>query len=1568
MKKVSTLLFFVVHIIAFNVTAQNNDTSFINYSANGKISFLRLKPDSTRTDSTAVNFLKSLLSSNTNDGFVLKQKQTDEQGMVHQKFTQTYNGVPVYLGEYLVHSKNGSIETANGNFIPISLNNTISSLNESQALNFVLSNVNANSYKWQNPNWESFIKQQKGINATFYPKGELYIIPRNLFGNNIDILAYIFNISTDSPDDELIVVVDANTGALINKRSDICNSIPVQKSAETVHSGLQNINCDPITNTQFKLQETYPSATSTNIYTLNYNFGLNSDYINNNSPYDWTSNVWATYNTDKAALDIHWGMEKVLEYWDIQRNMKSYDNKYAPVTSIANSMIQNTPNPPTSLITWSHLNNALCYADKGFIKFGDGDGVTFDALSSLDLVSHEYGHFVSYNYVNFYDANVEPSALNEGFSDIWGACVEDYVNNNYSLPKPKSIWLNGVEILKNFPGSPGYVRNLQFPKLSWDFGNGYVTPDCYKGPTWTKMYALAKGDGHFANGVINKWFYILSMGETGTNEVNNKYNVTGITINRAAEILLHAEKYYFFSFSNFLDARWATIQAAIDLNGGAGSVDEIAVTNAWYAVNVGGLYQQGTNCTPGIYTPLISISNNQTITGNVYIKNDLIVSGSNTLTFDNCNVIFEPTIKVSVNSNATLNVLGSHFSTCLGLWGGIVLDPGAKLNIDGTIDQSSLIEDAEVAISCDYNNTSPSYVENFISLNNTIFNKNNVSIKIENYTADINNATIYPFNISNCIFTSRRILGYNGLWDKLATIKNMSGFIYPAYGNTPATYDEAYIGESYNYYAPDTYIKNALIGYSKIKPLAGIVLNNVNGKNNESIMIGSETAISQLSQTTIFDDLQYGILANNSNLTVRNSTFQSPPLHNSIGQPITDFNTIGIESTNGSFIDIGTPISTLQTPNNAFFDLHTAIEIQGGQNILVNNCDIRSKQDITNTIPANGNNGIRIMNSNFSSIVLQYNNIYNIQNGIYFLAKGHDKIPVGFPIPPINIGNLEVSNNTIMHQFTGAGVANTGNEYVGNAVTLECLYVNGSNNVSCSTNHIKGAFNGIKMSRWNVNNTSIYNNDIILKTNPNAVVNDEYFGISMEGGGSISSTIEQNVVVGSYDFNNPLIYNNPLSYNQTGILLSMQSNTELGCNTVSGNKHGFRFYGNNPQTKWWDNTLNNNNQYGVTLDGAIIGDQGFYDATTQGYCTSNNNWSSTASGWDASKNQYMTNCINGTDAMQSKLYILNDPNYLQLNPDGSGNTDVAFSITPTLGTDYKYESVDPYGNQGALILVLTQDLKNNIPRCGPTPFPHRQFNIGILEEIAQGVINLPIDDAEKRLYVMQDQLYNLAKEDPTLVVNSGSIQQFIYDNQWSSLDFIYFIGKYLAEGKQDVAGILLGMWTPGNAELDENYKRYYEWMIQMAQNPDWMPEKDAVLSVANLCPVKSGTIVYAYRNLYNAITQSINKFDNNCGELGRGVKKPQGFIRLKQKSIITKSNNNSILFPNPASDKVTLKANNINNIAVFDLMGKIVFEQKNAVSNRINMIDIRNLPNGFYVVKTTDTKGVISSNKLIVQH
>ena len=226
----------------------------------------------------------------------------------------------------------------------------------------------------------------------------------------------------------------------------------------------------------------------------------------------------------------------------------------------------------------SYVHYGVNYVNAGWngvfhhMIYGDGNA-SVDILTSLDIVAHEIGHGITQFTAGLVYSG-ESGAINESFSDIWGVCVQ-----NYAAPN-KQIWLSGDEI------TTPPVRNMSNPLLS-----SPPQPATYGGgPNWTGPNAGV----HTNSGIMNHWFYILSVGKSGTNGIGNAYNVTGISISKAEKIAYRTLTVYMTSGTNFANARTHTIQAAIDLYGYC-NPEVIAVTNAWYAVGVGGSYVAPTN-------------------------------------------------------------------------------------------------------------------------------------------------------------------------------------------------------------------------------------------------------------------------------------------------------------------------------------------------------------------------------------------------------------------------------------------------------------------------------------------------------------------------------------------------------------------------------------------------------------------------------------------------------------------------------------------------------------------------------------------------------------------------------------------------------------------------------------------------------------------------------------------------------------------------------------------------------------------------------------------------------------
>ena len=105
---------------------------------------------------------------------------------------------------------------------------------------------------------------------------------------------------------------------------------------------------------------------------------------------------------------------------------------------------------------------------------------------------------------------------------------------------------------------------------------------------------------------MNYWFYLLSVGKTGTNDKGTAYNVQGITIGKAAKIAFRTLTTYLTASSQYANARTAAIQSATDLYG-ATSNEVRQTTNAWCAVGVGAC---ATFFAPGSGTVSRSVSTN----------------------------------------------------------------------------------------------------------------------------------------------------------------------------------------------------------------------------------------------------------------------------------------------------------------------------------------------------------------------------------------------------------------------------------------------------------------------------------------------------------------------------------------------------------------------------------------------------------------------------------------------------------------------------------------------------------------------------------------------------------------------------------------------------------------------------------------------------------------------------------------------------------------------------------------------------------------------------------------------
>lgn len=488
-------------------------------------------------------------------GFLLLNKENDKMGMTHYRYRQTINGIPVEGTMYIVHTRNGMIESVGGQIFD-NIASSAASIEKPVALQSALQNMNASVYRWQVSSWEEHIKSvQNNVNATWYPQGELTYAPVDgKYKPENYRLCYKFDVYAQEPLKREYIFVDAANGNVIYKINRIQHGdVPAQ--AVTGYSGTRTMTTDSVNANTYTLRnagrglgvETYDLQQGTTY--------LNTDFTD-------SDNFWDNANAqlDQYATDAHWGAQVSYDFYFLNYNRNSLDDA------------------GQKLLSYVHydFNFVNAFWDGTAMTYGDG-GNGYTPLTSLDITGHEISHGITENTCGLIYAD-ESGGLNEGFSDCMGNAIRQYGKQSATID-----WGIGNEI----GGTP--FRNMANP-------NQYNNPDCYNGLYWN-----APNEVHNNSGVLNFWFYLLTEGGTGTNDLNNIYAVSPLGIDTAAAILYRTWAVYLFPNATYADARYYSIQAASDLYGACTNA-VIQTTNAWHAVGVGNAFVFGVSS--GFTAPL----------------------------------------------------------------------------------------------------------------------------------------------------------------------------------------------------------------------------------------------------------------------------------------------------------------------------------------------------------------------------------------------------------------------------------------------------------------------------------------------------------------------------------------------------------------------------------------------------------------------------------------------------------------------------------------------------------------------------------------------------------------------------------------------------------------------------------------------------------------------------------------------------------------------------------------------------------------------------------------------------
>lgn len=470
--------------------------------------------------------------------FKVKKSKKDEIGMKHVRMQQTVNGVPVEGSEVIVHyGKSGKAQSVNGYYnkaLDEAEMSTRPSISKEQALETAKDKVSAPDV------------------LPYEPTAELVIYPHD--GENH--VAYKTNVNfLGKEPGNWYVYVDAQTGEVIDKintlmdvgqyKSSKGSGIGVLGDHRNLHISHKNVAGDK-SGTMFFLNDiSHENLEGIRTYDLNNQW-------NATFPGELFSSKGAAFHDkyDQAAVDAHFNSEEVYEYFLEEHDRNSIDGEGMAIVS--------------SVHYGQDYNNAFWNGEQ--MTYGDGDGDYFISLSAgLDVAAHEMTHGVTTHTAGL-RYRFQSGALNESFSDIFGALVD------------KEDWELGEDIMGDEAVASGRtsLRSLVNPnkymvaEAYWEYGDGSGTYPSHMDQFYDLPLSLDNGGVHINSSISNHAAYLIG---------------TQIGKDKLGQIYYRALVHYLTPNSDFKDARDAVVQSAVDLYG-EGSAEAQAAAQGFDDVGI----------------------------------------------------------------------------------------------------------------------------------------------------------------------------------------------------------------------------------------------------------------------------------------------------------------------------------------------------------------------------------------------------------------------------------------------------------------------------------------------------------------------------------------------------------------------------------------------------------------------------------------------------------------------------------------------------------------------------------------------------------------------------------------------------------------------------------------------------------------------------------------------------------------------------------------------------------------------------------------------------------------------
>ena len=621
-----------------------------------------------------------------------------------------------------------------------------------------------------------------------------------------------------------------------------------------------------------------------------------------------------------------------------------------------------------------------------------------------------------------------------------------------------------------------------------------------------------------------------------------------------------------------------------------------------------------THCCPSSTTTVLSSTSlsGVTLNGPLIIMNNITIGGSAVSTFQNGEFLMAPNVQINILKGSELHLNGAHLYACGHyMWQGIYVKDSARI-VGATSTQVTLIEDAISAVNLP-NAVSPAAIP--ISMNGVIFNKNYVSIEINN-----GSITSLPIVLNACVFTSRSLPFTQTQWPGSTT-----GSPDLRYAPTGALtgLSSPYTLQGFTY----TNLKNP---YNFQPAHIGIDIDSVGNTVGPMPAPGVQFGSTVDSLFNLFDGVGTGINILNGSLSTMNNVFQNMPHYSTTYSPFSAGGT-GIKHTITSLMNArlalypqgAAPQNTAHS--NRFWNCYYGIQ---ATNVLDFHIDFGLFRSTQTTAAGGafkpGYKGI-YLNSNRFLYKMRHNEFNNLDSAVCVpIVSGNYNVGAG-TVAGIYADSLVISQNYFGPQVSSSTALGTNYLNLGIILTSPSpAAITSGPGAYIQSNKLNRVYRGVFVGGMAAYPTFVDNNLISL-------TDDILLGLQQRGIAAIGTRdrlkIRSNTLSGT-----------GLS-NQQITLVYCESNAgtlspEVTCNTLSQSYEGFEFNQSNSAALWKGNTMTTHKKGMVLKNGGVIGVQGSNTAP------SDNQWLGGASGWTGNFGTYTDGST--TNASASKLWVRNN--------------------------------------------------------------------------------------------------------------------------------------------------------------------------------------------------------------------------------------------------------------------------------------------------------------------------------------